>query len=275
MSVLEWLPLVVALAGAGIVAGVLAGLFGVGGGIVVVPALDFALTAAGVSPAVALHVAVATSMAIIVPTGFASARGHARKGSIDYGVIRSWALPIALGALLGAVLASRVQGRTLALVFGTVAALAAVRMLLPLEGRMLRQSVPGGAGGALLPGAIGTVSAMMGIGGGTLSVPALTFCGVPVHRAVGTAALLGLLIAIPGTLGYLFAKLPPGEVLPPFTVGYVNLAGFGVISPLSWLSAPLGVALAHRLDRRKLSAAFGLFLLLVAGRMLYRVLGAD
>jgi uncharacterized membrane protein YfcA len=115
---------------------------------------------------------------------------------------------------------------------------------------------------------------MMGIGGGTLSVPALTLCGVPVHRAVGTAALLGLLIAIPGTLGYLFAKLPPGEVLPPFTVGYVNLAGFGVISPLSWLSAPLGVALAHRLDRRKLSAAFGLFLLLVAGRMLYRVLGA-
>jgi len=274
MSVLEWLPLVVALAGAGIVAGVLAGLFGVGGGIVVVPALDFALTAAGVSPAVALHVAVATSMAIIVPTGFASARGHARKGSIDYGVIRSWSVPIALGALLGAVLAARVQGRTLALVFGTVAALAAVRMLLPLEGRMLRQSVPGGAGGALLPGVIGAVSAMMGIGGGTLSVPALTLCGVPVHRAVGTAALLGLLIAIPGTLGYLFAKLPPGEVLPPFTVGYVNLAGFGVISPLSWLSAPLGVALAHRLDRRKLSAAFGLFLLLVAGRMLYRVLGA-
>jgi len=215
MSVLEWLPLVVALAGAGIVAGVLAGLFGVGGGIVVVPALDFALTAAGVSPAVALHVAVATSMAIIVPTGFASARGHARKGSIDYGVIRSWSVPIALGALLGAVLAARVQGRTLALVFGTVAALAAVRMLLPLEGRMLRQSVPGGAGGALLPGVIGAVSAMMGIGGGTLSVPALTFCGVPVHRAVGTAALLGLLIAIPGTLGYLFAKLPPGEVLPP------------------------------------------------------------
>jgi uncharacterized membrane protein YfcA len=274
MSVLEWLPLVVALAGAGIVAGVLAGLFGVGGGIVVVPALDFALTAAGVSPAVALHVAVATSMAIIVPTGFASARGHARKGSIDYGVIRSWSVPIALGALLGAVLAARVQGRTLALVFGTVAALAAVRMLLPLEGRMLRQSVPRGAGGALLPGVIGAVSAMMGIGGGTLSVPALTLCGVPVHRAVGTAALLGLLIAIPGTLGYLFAKLPPGEVLPPFTVGYVNLAGFGVISPLSWLSAPLGVALAHRLDRRKLSAAFGLFLLLVAGRMLYRVLGA-
>jgi uncharacterized membrane protein YfcA len=272
-ALLEWLPLLAALAGAGVIAGILAGLLGVGGGIVIVPALDFALTSVGVSPAVALHIAVATSMATIIPTAAASARGHARRGAVDLQVIRRWSAPIALGALAGALLASRVQGRTLALVFAGIALLAAARMLLPLEGRTLRQSIPGGVAGAALPAAIGGISAMMGIGGGTLSVPSLTLCGLPVHRAVGTAALLGLLIAIPGTVGYLLAQAPTGLV-PGLTVGYVSLPGFAVVSPLSWLAAPLGVKLAHSLDRRALSTGFGLFLLVVAGRMIFRVLSA-
>jgi uncharacterized membrane protein YfcA len=104
-----------------------------------------------------------------------------------------------------------------------------------------------------------------------LSVPSLTLCGLPVHRAVGTAALLGLLIAIPGTVGYLLAQAPAGLV-PALTVGYVSLPGFAIVAPLSWLAAPLGVKLAHSLDRRALSAGFGLFLLIVAGRMIFRVL---
>jgi uncharacterized membrane protein YfcA len=271
LTLLEWLPLLAALAGAGVVAGILAGLLGVGGGIVIVPALDFALTSVGVSPSVALHIAVATSMATIIPTAAASARGHARRGAVDFDVIRRWSAPIALGALAGALLASRVQGHTLALLFAGIALLAAVRMLLPLEGRTLRQSIPGGLAGAALPAAIGGVSAMMGIGGGTLSVPTLTLCGLPVHRAVGTAALLGLLIAIPGTVGYLLAQAPV-DLVPALTVGYVSLPGFAIVAPLSWLAAPLGVKLAHSLDRRALSAGFGLFLLIVAGRMIFRVL---
>jgi uncharacterized membrane protein YfcA len=210
-------------------------------------------------------------MATIIPTAAASARGHARRGAVDFDVIRRWSAPVALGALAGALLASRVQGHALALLFAGIALLAAVRMLLPLEGRTLRQSIPGGLAGAALPAAIGGVSAMMGIGGGTLSVPTLTLCGLPVHRAVGTAALLGLLIAIPGTVGYLLAQAPAGLV-PALTVGYVSLPGFAIVAPLSWLAAPLGVKLAHSLDRRALSAGFGLFLLIVAGRMIFRVL---
>jgi uncharacterized membrane protein YfcA len=270
-AVIQWLPMLLALLGAGAVGGMMAGLLGVGGGIVIVPALDAALTLAGVDPAVALHVAVATSMATIVPTSISSSRSHARRGAVDGAVIRRWSLPIVVGALLGALLASRVDARVLAGVFGTVAFAAALKMLLPIDGLVLRQSLPGGPGGALIPAAIGAVSAMMGIGGGTLTVPAMTLCGQPVHRAVGTASLLGLWISVPATLGFLLAGTG-GDDMPPWTVGYVSLAGFLIVAPVAWLIAPLGARLAHSLDRRRLSAAFGVFLFVVAMRMAYRAL---
>ena len=259
-----------ALLGAGAVGGLLAGLLGVGGGIIIVPALDLALTTAGVDPAVALHVAVGTSMATIVPTSISSSRSHARRGSIDFEVVRKWSLPIVVGALVGALVAASVDARVVAGVFGCVALLAALKMLLPLDHVVLRPGLPGGLAGATLPASIGAVSAMMGIGGGTLSVPSMTLCGEPVLKAVGTAALLGLWISVPATLGYLVAQ-PAGEVMPPWTVGCVSLPGVALIAPVSWAVAPLGARLADALDRRKLSAAFGGFLLLVAVRMLYRV----
>jgi uncharacterized protein len=270
-AAIQWLPMLVALLGAGAVAGLLAGLLGVGGGIVIVPALDMALTLAGVDPTVALHVAVATSMATIVPTSISSSRSHARRGAVDGAVIRRWSVPIVVGALVGALLASRVDARVLAGVFGVVALLAALKMLLPLDQLVLRRSLPGGPGGALIPAAIGTVSAMMGIGGGTLTVPAMTLCGEPVHKAVGTAALLGLWISVPATLGYLAAGTDDA-VMPPWTVGYVSLVGFVVVAPVAWSVAPIGARLAHSLDRRRLSAAFGVFLAIVAVRMAYRAL---
>ena len=270
-TVTQWLPMLLALLGAGAAGGLMAGLLGVGGGIVIVPALDTALTLAGVDPAVALHVAVATSMATIVPTSISSSRSHARRGAVDGEVIRRWSLPIVIGALAGTLLASSVDARVLAGVFGTVALAAALKMLLPIDGMVLRQSLPGGPGGALIPAAIGAVSAMMGIGGGTLTVPALTLCGQPVHKAVGTAALLGLWISVPATLGFLLAGTG-GDDMPPWTVGYVSLAGFLIIAPVAWAVAPLGARLAHSLDRRRLSAAFGVFLFIVAMRMAYRAL---
>ena len=271
-AVIQWLPMLLALLGAGAVGGLMAGLLGVGGGIVIVPALDAALTLAGVDPAVALHVAVATSMATIVPTSISSSRSHARRGAVDGAVIRRWSLPIVVGALAGALLASSVDARVLAGVFGTVAFAAALKMLLPIDGVVLRQSLPGGPGGALIPAAIGAVSAMMGIGGGTLTVPALTLCGQPVHRAVGTAALLGLWISVPATLGFLVAGTGSDQ-MPPWTVGYVSVAGFLIIAPVAWAVAPLGARLAHSLDRRRLSVAFGVFLFIVALRMAYRAVG--
>lgn len=271
-EIYSWFPLLAALLGAGAAGGLLAGLLGVGGGIIIVPVLDLALVAAGVDPAVAMHVAVATSMATIVPTSISSSRSHAKRGSIDFAVVRRWSLPIVVGALAGSLVASSVDARALAGVFGAVAGLAALKMVLPLDHVVLRPSIPGGVPGAAIPGSIGAVSAMMGIGGGTLSVPSMTLCGEPVHKAVGTAALLGLWISVPATIGYLLAR-PEGVALPPWTVGWVNLPGFAIIAPVSWLLAPVGARLAHALDRRRLSAAFGIFLLIVAARMLYRALG--
>jgi uncharacterized membrane protein YfcA len=268
----HWLPVIAALLAAGAAGGLIAGLLGVGGGIVLVPALDLALGTAGVDHAVSLHVAVATSMATIVPTALASSRAHASRGAVDFAVVQRWAVPIVVGALVGAVAASRVDGKVLAALFGAVALLSALKMLLPLDRVVLRSSLPGGAAGAMIPAFIGAISAMMGIGGGTLSVPAMTLCGEPVHKAVGTAAQLGLWIALPATAGYLMARPVEVAALPPLTIGYVSLVGFALVAPLSWLVAPLGARLAHSLDRRKLSAAFGLFLLAVAIRMLHRAL---
>jgi len=268
----SWLPVIAALVAAGAAGGLIAGLLGVGGGIVLVPALDLALGAAGVDRAVSLHVAVATSMATIVPTALSSSRAHASRNSVDFALVKRWAIPIVVGALAGSLAASRVNGKVLAALFGAVALLSALKMLLPLDRVVLRPSLPGGTAGALIPAFIGAISAMMGIGGGTLSVPTMTLCGEPVHRAVGTAALLGLWIALPATAGYLLARPTEAAALPPLTIGYVSLVGFGLVAPISWLVAPLGAKLAHSLDRQKLSAAFGAFLLIVATRMLYRVL---
>ncbi len=269
----DWLPMLAALVGAGAAGGLLAGLLGVGGGIVIVPALDFALVAAGVPAAVALHMAVATSMATIVPTALSSSRSHARHGAVDLDIVRRWSVPIVIGAIVGTLVAARLDSRSLAIVFGVVALLAGLKMLLPLDHVVLREGVPGGAAGALIPAGIGAVSSMMGIGGGTLSVPAMTLLGEPVHKAVGTAARLGLWIAVPATLGYLLADSPSAARLPPLTIGYVSLPGLALIAPISWWIAPLGARLAHSLDRRRLAAAFGVFLLLVAVRMGVRAFG--
>lgn len=269
---MHWLPLVAAVAASGAVGGLLAGLLGVGGGIIVVPVLDAALGAAGVPSGASLHLAVATSMATIIPTSVSSTRSHARRGSVDFALMRRWAAPIVVGALAGSLGAAFLDARVLAAVFGVVALAAALKMLLPLDHVVLRDTVPGGLAGASIPAAIGAISAMMGIGGGTLSVPTMTLCGEPVHKAVGTAALTGLWISVPATLGYLVAPAPDAAAIP-YTVGYVSVVGFLVLAPVAWLLAPVGARLAHALDRRRLSAAFGVFLTLVAARMLYRAFG--
>jgi uncharacterized membrane protein YfcA len=153
--------------------------------------------------------------------------------------------------------------------FGVVAALVAIKMLLPLENSSLRNDVPRGPFSFLLPLTIGFVSCMMGIGGGTLTVPTLTLMNQPVHRAVGTANLLGLAISVPGTIGYLLASPHPGLV-PLGTIGLVNLTAFALITPTTVLAAPLGARIAHGLSRRALGVTFGVFLAIVAARMLYR-----
>lgn len=256
----------------GAVGGLLAGLLGVGGGIVIVPVLDLVLASMGVEPAVRMHVAVATSLATIIPTAISSSRAHHAKGAVDMAQLKRWGVAIFLGAIAGVLIASRVTGEVLSAVFGVVALLVAIKMLLPLEGRHIAEAIPGGPGGQLLPFAIGGFSSMMGIGGGTLSVPTMTLFNFPIHRAVGTAALFGLLISVPATMAFIVTGWNvPG--LPTGSLGYVNLIGLAVIAPVSYVAAPWGARLAHSLSKRHLSILFGLFLAVVSARMLIRAFG--
>lgn len=256
----------------GAVGGVIAGMLGVGGGIVIVPVLDLVLAALGIDSSVRMRVAVATSLATIIPTAISSSRAHEAKGAVDHDQLRRWGVAIFLGAIAGVLLASRVSGDVLSAVFGIVALLVAVKMLLPLEGKHIAETMPGGVVGQAIPFAIGGISSMMGIGGGTLSVPVMTLFNVPIHRAVGTAALFGLLISAPAAVAFVVTGWHV-EGLPPGSLGYVNLIGLAVIGPATFLTAPWGARIAHALSKRQLSILFGLFLTVVAVRMLIRAFG--
>lgn len=255
----------------GSVAGILAGLFGIGGGIVIVPVLEAVLGTLGVDPAIRMHVAVATSLATIIPTSISSARAHHARNSVDVDVVRRWTAFVLAGALAGSWVAAQLHSRALALVFATLALLVAIRMLLLPATRHLTSALPRGPLVSLVPFGIGGASSMMGIGGGTFSVMALTLFGMPIHRAVGTAALFGLAISLPGTFGYVVTGWGDPR-LPPFSLGFVNVLGFALIAPATWLAAPLGARIAHAFAPRTLSIAFGLFLLIAALRLFTRAL---
>jgi len=264
-----FLFLAMAMLATGVAAGILAGLLGVGGGIVVVPVLEWALELTGVPADFRMHIAVATSLAVIIPTSISSARAHHKRGTVDIELAKRWMLYIFLGAVFGTFVASNVGGPVLSAVFGVVALLVAIKMAFPFDNKTLTKEVPRNPLIAIVPATIGTISTMMGIGGGTLTVPSLTLMSEPIHRAVGTSALFGLLIAIPGTLGYIVSGWGD-EQLPAGSLGFVNLIGIAFIAPATVLAAPLGVKLAHALSKRNLSIVFGTFLLIVAVRMLYQ-----
>lgn len=215
-----------------------------------------------------MPVAVGTSLAVIVPTSISSARGHQKKGTLDLEILRIWAIPILLGVILGSVVARFASPGVFQGAFVCVATINAAKLLTGGKGWQLRDALPGPlamrAGGA----GIGFVSAIMGIGGGAVSNLFLTLHGVPIHRAVSTSAGVGVLIAIPGTVGYTLAGLGKSG-LPPASLGFVSLAAFALTIPSSLLTTRFGVALAHRLSRRALEVAFGSFLALVAARFLY------
>ena len=265
----QWLILGVAMLVTGAVAGVLAGLFGIGGGIVIVPVLETALGLAGVDPAIRMHVAVGTSLATIIPTSVSSARAHHSRQSVDVDIVKRWAVFVLAGALLGAWIASLVHSDVLAMVFASLALLVAIKMLFFPESRNLTDAVPRGPLVPVIPVSIGCFSSMMGIGGGTFSVMTLTLFNEPIHRAVGTAALFGLVISLPGMLGFVAAGWGDPRV-PPGSLGYVSLIGFACIAPATVLAAPLGARIAHGFSARRLNMLFGLFLIVAAVRLFYR-----
>jgi uncharacterized membrane protein YfcA len=254
----------------GAVAGVLAGLLGVGGGIVVVPSLFFVLGYAGVDDGVRMQVAVATSLATIVPTSIISARAHRQRGSVDDALLKVWVPPALVGAVLGTAFAASVKGPVLAAIFGVIALVVAFQMVAFPSGLALRPALPGTAGSRAMAFLIGGFSSIMGIGGGTLAVPTLSLFSFPMRLAVGTASALGLYIAIPGTIGMVVGGWTAAG-LPPLSVGYVNLVAAAVLLPTMLLCVKAGARIAHSISQPALRRVFGIVLAGVGVRMLSSV----
>lgn len=265
------LPLVGALLIVGVFAGLLAGLLGVGGGIIIVPALFQLFTVLDIDPAVRMHLAVGTSLSTIIVTSISSLRAHNRKGSVDWELLKRLGPGVAIGVIAGTVIAGLVSGEVLTAVFATLALLVAVYMAFAPEELRLAETLPTGATRFTVGGGIGAVSAMMGIGGGTLTVPTLVVCNYPIRQAVGTSAAVGLIIAVPGTIGFIVAGLGT-EALPPLSLGYVSLLGFAILVPMTALAAPWGAKLAHAIRPRLLRLAFAAFLAVTSIRLFYSLM---
>lgn len=263
---------VTGLLATGAISGVLAGLLGVGGGIVVVPVLFLLTGFLGFPAELAMPMAVGTSLATIIPTSVSSARAHHKRGSMDADLLKIWAPFVFFGALLGGVLASFVSGAFLTLFFGGVALVVAINLALP-KTVVVADDLPRGAiARSAVPAGIGLFSALMGIGGGTLSVPILSAFSYPVHRAIGTAAAMGLVIAVPAVCGFIWAGWSV-EGRPPWSLGYVNIPAAVLIFATSVFAAPLGSRLAHAMDAGPLKRVFALFLFVTSVRMLWQALG--
>ena len=264
------LALAAAMAATGLVSGTLAGLLGVGGGIVIVPILFAVFPLFGIPETIQMKLAVATSLATIIPTSIQSARKHYAKGAMDVALLRSiWPAMLA-GVALGTFLAVYVKGEGLTAVFAVVALMVALNMGFTGVEFKITDSVPEGPPRAALGIGIGAVSAMMGIGGGTLGVPLLSMFGAPIRSAVATASAFGLIISIPATVGFIWGGWSD-PLLPPWSLGYVNLIGFALIAPASILATPWGVHLAHTIPPLWLKRAFAVFLLITSLRMFWKL----
>ncbi|MBL8552285.1 MAG: sulfite exporter TauE/SafE family protein [Hyphomonadaceae bacterium] len=259
--------LLLALAAAGVFAGFIGGLFGVGGGIVLVPVLYQVWGVLGAPDEYRMHLAVGSSLSTIVATSWRSLSAHAKKGAVDFALLRAWAPWLALGAAAGSAVAGFVDARVLLVVFGAALIPVALNLAFNAKGRPLFAALPTGFGGALVAASNGFLSAMMGVGGGTIGVPIMTLCGRPIHQAVATASGFGAAIAIPATIGFAISGWGRAG-LPPLSLGFVNLPAFAIVALLTTFAAPYGARTAHRLDRVALSRAFAVFLAITSLLML-------
>ncbi len=262
-SVALWIG---ALAAASAVAGFAAGLLGVGGGIVTVPVMFQMFTFMGLPPSLAMQMAVGTSLMTIIPTGFMSARSHSKRGAVDWKLIRSWGPLAFAGVLVAVVIARYVDGKVLSGVFAVIALIVALDMFLRRNGGQVTDGFPNAVVKHVIGFFIGGFSTLMGIGGGTLSVPILTAVGYQIRNAVGTASALGPIIAIPGAIGFVVNGLDVAG-RPPFSIGYVNLVAFALLLPAGLLLPSVGAKVAHMIPQRSLKLLFATFLFLTAVRM--------
>jgi uncharacterized protein len=264
LNELLWLALAIVIAG--VITGVLAGLFGIGGGAVIVPVLYEVFRLLGVAEEVRMQLCVGTSIAIIVPTTIRSYLAHREKGLVIPQVIRLWAVPAVLGVICGAIIAAFAPGAVFKIAFVVIAGFIAIKFLFVGDRWNLGYELPGAALMSVYGFGIGLAGSLMGVSGGSLSNIVLTLYGKPIHNAVATSAGLGVPITIVGTLGYIAAGLPHEALLPPLSLGFVSLIGLAVMAPLSSLTAPYGARLAHRMSRRALEITFASYLLLISLR---------
>jgi uncharacterized protein len=264
------LPMVLLLLAIGAFAGVIAGLLGVGGGIVLVPAFFFTFANLGYDGPKLAQVCVATSLATIVFTSIRSVLAHNRKGAVDWDTLKSWAPWIVLGAVAGVVVAAYVKSAVLVAVFGTLGLIVGVYMALGRSDWRLGAAMPTGATRGVLATVVGFLSVLMGIGGGTFGVPLMSLYSVPIHRAVATASGFGIMIALPSVLAFL---LIPVAGSPPYTLGAVNIPAFLIVMATTMTTTTWGVKLAHAMDPKPLKRVFGIFLILVALNMLRKAIG--
>lgn len=255
----------------GAFAGFFAGLLGVGGGAIMVPILALMFAAQGFADTHLMHVALGTSMATIIFTSISSLRAHHQRGAVRWPIVRGLAPGIVVGTLLGAQLASRVPTRPLALFFAAFISYVAVQMILNIKPKPARE-LPGAAGMFGVGGFIGGVSSLVAIGGGSLSVPFMTWCNVKVHDAIGTSSAIGFPIAVAGTLGYMVAGYGAAD-LPPASFGFIYLPALAGTVITSMLVAPLGARVAHSLPVATLKKIFAAVLVLLAAKMLHGLFG--
>jgi uncharacterized membrane protein YfcA len=275
----ELLQLALLLAAVGALSGFLAGVFGVGGGAILVPVFYECFRLAGVPLEVRMPLCIGTSLAIIIPTSIRSWRAHYARGAVDMEILRAWWLPVLIGVIAGSVTARYAPERLFKIVFVTVAYSAAARLLLARETWKFGDDFPRGLLMKIYGFIVGLLSTLMGIGGGLFSNLLMTFYGRPIHQAVATSSALAVLISIPGALGYVYAGWPAAALHPevvalqwPFAIGYVSLIGALLVMPTSLLTAPLGVKAAHAMSKRTLEMAFGCYLFIVGSRFVISLL---
>jgi len=267
---LAWLAAAVILAG--IVTGILAGLFGIGGGAVIVPALYEVFRILGVPEGVRMQLCIGTSLAIIVPTTIRSYLAHRERGEGNREVVRAWALPAVIGVAAGALLAAFAPSIVFKIAFVVIISFIAIKLLFGRESWRLADQLPGRSAMTFYGFLVGLASSLLGISGGSVSNTILMLYGRPIHNTVAISAGLGVPIAIAGTVGYALAGLRYQALLPPLSIGFVSIIGVVLMAPVSSFVAGYGARLAHALSRRRLEVIFGLFLLAVAIRFAFTLL---
>jgi len=275
----ELLELALMLVAVGALSGFLAGVFGIGGGAILVPVFYECFRLAGVPLEARMPLCIGTSLAIIIPTSIRSYRAHRARGAVDMEILHAWWLPVLAGVIAGSVTARYAPERLFKIVFVMVAYSAAARLLLARETWKFGDDFPRGVLMKTYGFLVGLLSTLMGIGGGLFSNLLMTFYGRPIHQAVATSSALAVLISIPGALGYVYAGWPAAARFPdvaalqfPFALGYVSLIGAVLVMPTSLLTAGFGVRAAHAMSKRTLETAFGCYLLIVGSRFVFSLL---